>query len=208
MRRLAGRPLLAYAADAAAASGVLDRTILTTDSEEIASLGRSLGLEVPFLRPPELARDETPMVPTLQHAVAELERDGWTPDVVVLLQPTAPLRRPEHVRQAVELLNALACTSVVSVVPIPAHYSPQYALRLSGERLEPFLPDNARVHRRQDTEPAYSRDGTVYAVLRHVLMDEGDLYGSDPRPLLMDPLESVNLDSEEDWAEAERRLGG
>ena len=205
-RPLAGKPLVARAAEAARASGVVDRAVLSTDSERIAELGREAGLEVPFLRPVELATDETPMQPVIEHAVAALERDGFRPDIVLVLQPTAPLRTGEHVARAVALLEETGADSVVSVVEIPRHLSPHYAMRLTDGRLRPFLPEGAAVTRRQDVEPAYSRDGTVYAVRRDVLVERHDLYGDDCRPLLLDASESVNVDSAEDWAEAERRL--
>jgi CMP-N-acetylneuraminic acid synthetase len=206
LRSLAGKPLLWYTARAAADSGVLDRTILTTDSREIAEVGRELGLDVPFLRPSELAQDATPMVASLVHAVGEVEREGWTPDVVVLLQPTAPLRRPEHIRSAVELLLESGASSVVSVAPVPPHYAPHYVMKIEGGRLVNFLPEGERVTRRQDAPPAYYRDGTVYVVRRSVLMNGEDLYGNDCKPLLLEPEETVTLDTESDWIEASARL--
>jgi CMP-N-acetylneuraminic acid synthetase len=206
VRPLAGRPLLAYAADAIRGSGVVDRAVLTTDSEEIRALGRELGLEAPFLRPAELAQDDTPMQPVAEHAVATLEAEGWSPELVLVVQPTAPLRRGEHLRRAVELLRETGADSVVSVVPIPPHLSPEYAMRVDDGRLVPFLPRGAEIRRRQDARPAYSRDGTVYAVRRDVLLERHDLYGADCRPLVLSPEESVNLDAPADWEEAERRM--
>ena len=105
IKLLAGRPLLAYTADAARASGVCDRIVLSTDDTEIAAVGRDCGLEVPRLRPANLATDTTPMLPVLQHMLDTLGEEGWQPDIVVLLQPTSPLRRASHIRQAVELLR-------------------------------------------------------------------------------------------------------
>lgn len=206
IRPLAGRPLLAYAADAIRESGVVDRAVLSSDSEEILAAGRELGLETPFLRPAELARDDTPMEPVVEHAVAVLEAEGWSPEIVLVVQPTAPLRRGEHLRRAVELIRETGADSVVSVTPIPPHFSPDYAMRLDGGRLSPFLPHGAEITRRQDAAPAYSRDGTVYAVRRDVLVEQHDLYGSDSRALLLPPEESLNLDTPADWDEAERRL--
>src|SRR5262245_25269040 len=92
---LLGRPLLAYTAEAALGSRRLTRVVLSTDDPEIARVGRQCGLEVPFLRPPELARDETPTIPVLQHAVRELEASDRRYDAVLVLQPTNPLRRAE-----------------------------------------------------------------------------------------------------------------
>jgi CMP-N,N'-diacetyllegionaminic acid synthase len=207
LRSLGGKPLLARAAESAWESRVVDRVILSTDSEEIATLGRSVGIEVPFLRPSELARDESPMQPTIEHAVLELEGAGWHPDIIVVLQPTAPLRRGEHITRAVRILDSTDASAVVSVVRIPPQYAPHYAMKIVDGRLETFLPEGIRVTRRQDVEPAYSRDGTVYAVRRDVVVLEHDLYGRDCHPLVLEPEESLVLDTEADWKRAEALLG-
>jgi CMP-N,N'-diacetyllegionaminic acid synthase len=206
VRPLAGHTLLEYTAQAARESGVLDRVILSTDSPEIAEAGRRAGLEVPFMRPAALAADDTPMVPVIQHALTEVSRENWSPDIVVLLQPTSPLRRPDHIRRAVDMLRDTGADSVVTVVEVPRHLSPDYVMRIEGGRLTPFLPDGARVTRRQDARPAYSRDGTVYAFRRSTIERTGGIYGEDCRPLLIDAGDSLSIDSPADWDEAERLL--
>lgn len=208
VRPLAGHTLLEYTARAARESGVLDRVILSTDSLEIADAGRRAGLEVPFMRPAALAADDTPMVPVIEHALGEIARHGWSPDIVVLLQPTSPLRRPEHIRDAVAMLRETEADSVVTVVELPRHLSPDYVMRIDGGRLKPFLPEGARVTRRQDARPAYSRDGTVYAFRRSTIEQLGGIYGNDCRPLLIDTSDSLSIDSQADWDEAERLLAG
>jgi CMP-N,N'-diacetyllegionaminic acid synthase len=208
VRPLAGHTLLEYTARAARESGVLDRVILSTDSIEIADAGRRAGLEVPFMRPTALAADDTPMVPVIEHALAETARHGWSPDIIVLLQPTSPLRRPDHIRDAVNLLRETKADSVVTVVEVPRHLSPDYVMRIDEGRLKPFLPDGARVTRRQDARPAYSRDGTVYAFRRATIETFGGIYGDDCRPLLIDASDSLSIDTLDDWNEAERRLAG
>lgn len=206
IKPLAGRPLLAYVADAAVGSGVIDRVVLTTDSPEIADVGHSLGLEVPFLRPAELAGDDAAMIDVVRHALAWAAEADCAPEIVVLLQPTAPLRRPEHIAEAVETLRRTDCDSVASVIPLPLHFSPDYVMRIEQERLVTFLPEGERATRRQDVRPAYSRDGTVYAFWRATVERYGTIYGEDCRPLLVDPACSINLDTPEDWAAAERAL--
>jgi CMP-N-acetylneuraminic acid synthetase len=206
VRPLAGHTLLEYTARAARESGVLDRIILSTESSEIAEAGRRAGLEIPFLRPAALAADDTPMVPVIQHALAEVSGQDWSPDIVVLLQPTSPLRRPDHIRDAVRMLRDTSADSVVTVVEVPRHLSPDYVMRIDGGRLKPFFPDGARVTRRQDARPAYSRDGTVYAFRRSTLERTGGIYGEDCRPLLIDACDSLSIDSPADWDEAERLL--
>lgn len=205
-RPLHGRPLLAYAADAAKASGVVDRVILSTDSASIADVGRASGLEVPFLRPVALAADDTPMLPVIEHAVAHLAGEGWQADIVVLLQPTSPLRTPAHVRRSVELLRETNADSVVSVVELPRHLSPDYVMRVEDGRLVPFLPEGARVTRRQDARMACVRDGTVYTFWRRTLVEQHSIYGRDCRPMVVPASESLTIDGPEDWADAERRM--
>ncbi|HKC54635.1 MAG TPA: acylneuraminate cytidylyltransferase family protein [Vicinamibacterales bacterium] len=206
VRPLAGHTLLEYTARAARDSGVIDRLMLSTDAPDIADAGRRAGLEVPFMRPAALAADDTPMLPVIQHALAETAKHGWSPDVIVLLQPTSPLRRPDHIRDAVTMLRETNADSVVTVVEVPRHLSPDYVMRIEEGRLRPFLPDGAGVTRRQDARPAYSRDGTVYAFRRSTIERFGGIYGDDCRPLLIDTTESLSIDTEDDWNEATRRL--
>lgn len=153
------------------------------------------------VRPAELATDEAPMLPVVQHAIRRLRGD-----VVVLLQPTQPLRTAAHVRAALELLDETGASSVVSVVEAPAHYSPGYVLALwSDGRLRSWIgADNLddMPTRRQDARAAYSRDGTVYAVRREVV-EAGSLYGPDCRALVIPAHESVNIDDEADFRRAE-----
>lgn len=205
IRLLNGKPLLYYTARAAQESAMADRLILTTDSPEIADVGRGLGLEAPFLRPPELAQDDTPMLPVIQHALGFVETQGWQPDIILLLQPTAPLRRPAHVQEAVNMLLELRCDSVVSVVEAPRHYAPDFVLRLENGKLRPFL-DAPLATRRQEARPAYSRDGTIYAFWRNMFVEKSNIYGDDCRPLIIPAAQSCNLDDMDDWREAESRI--
>jgi CMP-N,N'-diacetyllegionaminic acid synthase len=208
VRLLGGKPMVAHAAAVARESGVIDRVLLSTDDVDIADAGRRAGLDVPFLRPASLAADDTPMLPVIQHAVAALGDMGWDAEIVVLLQPTSPLRTAAHIRAAVALLRQTGADSVVTVVEVPRHLSPDYVMRIDEGRLRPFLPEGARVTRRQDARAAYSRDGTVYACWRRTLDRFGDIYGNDCRPLVIDAAESLSIDSPADWDEAERRLAG
>jgi len=204
--QLAGVPLIAHTAMAARASRTLDRVVVSTDDERIAAVAREHGLETPFLRPSALAADDTPMLPVLQHAVSSIEESGQLIDVVVLLQPTSPLRRAVHIDSAVELLRESGADSVVSVIEVPHRFNPKSVMRFDGGRLQPY--ENAPVlTRRQDKPVLYARNGpAVLAVRRNVLMEQGALYGDDCRPLMMDPESSVDIDSPWDLVVAEAVL--
>jgi CMP-N-acetylneuraminic acid synthetase/2-polyprenyl-3-methyl-5-hydroxy-6-metoxy-1,4-benzoquinol methylase len=196
----AGRPLLAYTADTARAARRLTRIIVSTDDESIADSARSLGLEVPFIRPAPLAGDEAPMLPVLQHAVKTMRESGFAADVVVLLQPTSPLRRAEHIDGAVELLERTGADSVVSVVEVPHQFNPVSVLSLDGDRLKPFI-DGPLVTRRQDKPRVFARNGPAVVAVRASVLDGGSLYGTDTRALVMNSDESLDIDSPSDLAQ-------
>ncbi len=161
---LAGQPLIWYTFQAVRASMVLTRTILTTEDQEIAQYAMQQGIEVPFMRPLELAQDETPSLAVIQHALHALAKD-FVPDVIVLLQPTAPLRQGCHIDEAVRLLLQQNAEAVVSVSPIPAHYHPYWAFALNEAHImQPFDERGGpqRYPRRQLLPPAYYRNGAVY----------------------------------------------
>jgi CMP-N-acetylneuraminic acid synthetase len=209
IRPLCGKPLLQYTAEAALAARSLARVILSTDDEEVAGLGRRCGLAVPFVRPPELARDETPMLPVVQHAVAWLESRGEHFDAVCLLQPTNPLRRAEEIDACVELLERTDADAVVTILPVPAEHNPHWVyFRDEGGALSLSTGEAQPVGRRQDLPAAFHREGSVYVTRRDVLMTGNSLYGCDLRGLLVDAARSVNIDTPRDWARAEELLSG
>jgi CMP-N-acetylneuraminic acid synthetase len=200
-----GRPLLAYTADAARGAARLARTIVSTDSPEIAQAARALGLEVPFMRPAPLAEDEAPMLPVLVHAVAAMRQLGFDADAVALLQPTSPLRRAEHVDAAIAALEASGADSVVSVLEVPHQFSPVSVMRLEDGRLRPFA-DGPPITRRQDKPRVFARNGPAVLAVRTRVLESGSLYGADSRPLLMRPEESIDVDSQWDLALVEFML--
>ena len=202
---LGGRPLLAYTADAALRSRRLTRTIVSTDSEEIAAAARTLGLDVPFLRPSTLAGDDTPMLPVLQHAVGAMAEAAFHPDVVVLLQPTSPLRHEDHVDAAIELLQRTGADSVVSVIEVPHQHNPMSVMRLDGERLRPFL-DAPTATQRQDKPRVFARNGPAVLAVTSATLAAGSLYGEDCRPLVMSPEHSIDIDTPWDLSLAELML--
>ena len=135
-------------------------------------------------RPAELAADDTPMLDVVRHAVAEL-----SPDVVVLLQPTSPLRRAEHVDAAVRLLLESGADAVVSVVAVPHRYSPEALMDVVDGRV--VARGSART--RQEKALVYARNGPAVLAVRSDRLGD-DLYGGDCRPYLMDERDSLDVD--------------
>jgi CMP-N,N'-diacetyllegionaminic acid synthase len=205
LRALAGRPLLAYTADAALGSRRLSRVVLSTDDEAIAEAGRALGLDVPFIRPADLALDATPMLPVLQHAVSAMTTAAFAPEAVVLLQPTSPLRRAEHIDAALELLDSGGADSIVSVVEVPHQFSPLSVMTLVNGRLKPFA-DGPTITRRQDKPRVYARNGPAVLATRTAVLAGGSLYGDDCRPFVMDARTSIDIDDAHDFDYAEYLL--
>jgi CMP-N,N'-diacetyllegionaminic acid synthase len=177
---VAGKPLLAWTVDAARAATELTRVVVSTDDDEIASVA---GVEV-LRRPAELAADETPMLDVVRHAVAEL-----SPDVLVLLQPTSPLRRAEHIDAALRLLLESGADAVVSVVVVPHRYSPEALMDVVDGRV--VARGSARM--RQEKGLVYARNGPAVLAVRSDRLGD-DLYGGDCRPYLMEERDSLDVD--------------
>lgn len=191
---LLGRPLVAYTIEAARKSRWIGRVLVSTDDPEIAAASKRFGAEVPFLRPAELARDETPTLPVLQHVLAQLKSaEKYEPEIIVLLQPTSPLRRVEDIDRAVALLHQTGADSVVSLCA--AEHSPYWMNRLEGDRVLPFLDNVPEYERRQDLPPVYRLNGAVYATRRRILMEQDRLLGEDTRGIVMDAESSVDIDT-------------
>ena len=204
---MGGKPLLAYTAAAALDSKRLSRVILSTEDPEIATVGRECGLEVPFMRPADLVADLTPTLPVVMHALNSLEESGASFDAVCLLQPTNPLRRARDIDDCIDLFERSTADSVVSVRPVPAEYNPKWVYWQDTEgKLSISTGDDEPIRRRQDLPDAYHRDGSVYITRTHIITDRGSLYGDRILGYEMPAEFSVNIDSEDDWANAERRI--
>lgn len=200
--------MLAWTAAAALGSRLLTRTILSTEDEEIAQLGRQCGVDVPFLRPAELASDTAPTLPVLQHAVAALESAGARFDAICLLQPTTPMRTAADIDACIETLIRTGADAVVTMSPVPAEFNPHWVYFQSGDGFRLSTGEPAPIPRRQELPPAFHREGSVYVTRRDVLMEQNSLYGKSLAGHIVDPSERVNIDTPADWERAEKLLAG
>jgi|SRR5436190_4056961 CMP-N,N'-diacetyllegionaminic acid synthase len=207
IRLLGAKPLLQYTAEAALGAQRLTHVILSTEDEEIAEIGRQCGLEIPFMRPAELARDNTPTLPVLQHTVRALEKAGECYDAISLLQPTTPFRSSEDIDGCIELLINSGADSVVTVLPVPPEHNPHWVYFLNGDGfLHLSTGEEAPIPRRQMLPPAFHREGSVYVTRRDILIEENSLYGSKVVGFPIEVSRSVNLDTPGDWERAETVL--
>lgn len=202
---LGGRPLLAYTIDAAHEAQRLTRTILSTDDRDVARIGAEAGVDVPFLRPLELAQDDTPTLPVILHALDAL--DGAAFDAVCLLQPTSPLRAPGLIDRCIDLLETSGADAVMTVVTVPHEHNPHWVWMSDDDGLLHLATgEQEPIPRRQSLPPAFCRDGSVY-VTRRAALESGSLYGTTVRGVVVDAETTVNIDDHRDWERAERLVG-
>lgn len=204
LQPVAGRPLVAWAGDTVAALDWIDRAVVSTDYLLIREAALAAGLEAPFLRPPELSGDCIGDVDVLSHALTATEaNDGQRYDIVVMLQPTSPLRRPEHVLATVRKLidEDLDAVWTVSPTDLKAHPLKQLTLDEKG-RMDYFDPRGAEIIARQQLQAVYHRNGVAYALTRACLLEQRSLMGTRAGAVVIDePL--ANIDTPEDLASAE-----
>jgi N-acylneuraminate cytidylyltransferase/CMP-N,N'-diacetyllegionaminic acid synthase len=190
-----GKPLIAWTIDAALKSKSVKRVLVSTDDEEIAQISRQWGAEVPFMRPVELAQDNSPHLPVVMHAIDWVnahESTGF--EQIVLLQPTSPLRTAEDIDNALNLLQEKNADSVVSVSE--AHSHPFLVRQVSEDgRLQDFMPTPSGYLARQNLPPVYAINGAVYVVRRDVLMEQQTFYTNRTYAYLMPTERSLDIDT-------------
>jgi CMP-N-acetylneuraminic acid synthetase len=187
--------LIAHAARAAGSLPWIDRTVLSTDDPEMAEEGRRHGLEVPFMRPDELATDDAGPFETWRHAwTASEEHYDQRFDVSILLQPTTPLRRPDEVERTLDALIEGDHGAASTVCAVPGDFLPERCMRLTDDgRLAFYLPEGRDVARRQDAPALYYRDGSCYARTRRSLIEQALDTDDDCAAVLIDHF-VVNID--------------
>jgi len=205
--RLGGKPLIQHTIDSARAATRLSRIVVSTDADDIAEVGRSLGIDVPFMRPATLATDDAPMLGVVQHALDTLESSGDTRyDAVCLLQPTNPFRSPGLIDRCIDEFDRSRADAVVTVLRVPSEHHPQWTyLRGDDGGLHLAMGGTDPISRRQDLPVAYHREGSVYVTRREVI-DRGSLYGDRLIGVEVDADRSVNIDTIADWRRAEDLL--
>jgi N-acylneuraminate cytidylyltransferase len=207
IKPLLGKPLIAWTIEAALQSRALSHLVVSTEDAEIAAIAAQWGAQVPFQRPMHLATDEALQIDVVLHAVAQMEqREAQPYDVVVLLQPTAPLRTSSDIDQALQLLIESGADSVVSFSPvIQAH--PYYLYTLEAGKPQPFVASTDPLLQRQDFPTVYVRNGAIYATRRDLLVQQRTYYGADCRAYVMPPERSINIDTPFDWQLVECMMG-
>jgi CMP-N-acetylneuraminic acid synthetase len=204
LRRIGGVSLTALAVRCARATGLFERIVVSTDGTEIAAEGRSAGAEV-IMRPPELASDKADVLDVIAQTLDVLAAEHrFTPAVVVLLEPSSPLRTPEMVKTAVNALGDADAVFSVSEVPRRFHGLKQFQIDEDGYA-ERVLRNVHIPVRRQDLAPTFVQNGAVYVLRTSMFRAHHSVFGPKPRALVVTtPL--VNIDTVEDLAEAERQL--
>ena len=197
---LHGKPLIVWPITLAKSVKEIDRVIVSTDDDEIMKVAKKYGAEIPFKRPVELAQDETPTLPVLQHCIRYLEdKENYKPNIILLLYPTAPFLKKERVKQAIKLFEKTKCNSVISVTKDLGHFWEEK--KNSYKRLYP-----KKLANRQYCRPLYREDGAIYFSHRDVLMKKNKIVDDkNVQFIIMGKDENIDIDYPEDFKKAQRK---
>lgn len=201
IRAFCGKPMIAYAIEAARACSAIERVVVSTDDDEIKAIAQDLGAEVPFRRPAELSDDIAPTVPVIAHAIAACQHLGWSVENVACIYPGVPFIRTEDLLEALALLEAhdgQGFTFPVAEFPSPI----QRALRRDADgALAPFQSEHVGT-RTQDLEPAYFDAGQFYWGSAQSWLSGLNLHANG-RAIVLPQARVVDIDTPEDWGRAE-----
>jgi len=210
IKPFAGFPLIAYSIAAGLQSDLITRVIVSTDDEEIAAVSRRYGAEVPFIRPAAHAQDQTPDLPVFEHALDWLnEHEGYSPEIVVQLRPTSPLRRMWHIDGSIEALidNPEADSVRTVVVPFQNPFK-MWTIGNDGLMVPLMKTDYQEPYNmpRQALPDVYWQTGYVDAAWSRTILQKRSMTGDKILPLILDPGDWVDIDSAEDWHRAEQQI--
>ena len=193
--------MIFYTIKEAKKSKLLDRIVVSTDDKRIASVAEKYGIEV-IKRPRKLAADSSPSISVIKHTIINLEKSKkFSPDIIVLLQPTSPLRRDVDIDGAIKKFLRLKCDSVISMTSV--HILPYWVFKLSGDKANNIIKKPKTVHRRQDDQKFYQVNGAVYVTSKKMIMKHNTIFGKNIRAHIMPEERSVDLDTMFDFKIAE-----
>lgn len=203
IRELFGKPLIAYTIEAAKKSKLLSHVIVSTDDQEIADIAKSLGADVPFLRPKELAQDKSTSLDVMAHAINWMKDEkGQTFEYAMILQPTSPLRTAEDIDACIRLAGEKDADSVMSMVEVPDS-APEKLKRIEDGTILPLIKDEGTSSRQRTAgEPVYKRNTAIYLTKTELLLQK-DLFGKNSVAYIMPRERSVDINDEADFGLAE-----
>lgn len=206
-KALNGKPLLQYTIEAALNSKLLNRVVFSSEDETLIRLAKSMGAEVPFVRPSNLAEDHSGTLEVVQHALNTLSEKGDVYDAVCLLQVTNPFRTPEFIDTAIEKFKDLNTDTLLSVLKVPHEYNPHWTFKVSeAGHIKLATGEKEIIKRRQELPIAYHRDGSIYLVKTHTVLSKNSLYGDTIGYIESNPRRHINIDTQEDWEKAEEMM--
>lgn len=200
IRKLNNKPLVQYSIELAQVLASDDNICISTDDEQVISIAESLGVSVPFVRPSALASDSASSYQVIEHALGHYRKIGVTYEYVILLQPTSPFRKVEHVQEAFGLMTA-DVDMVVSVKPSKAN--PYFNLFEEDHQGFLSLSKEGDFTRRQDAPTTYEYNGSIYIIRTESLLREGTLKLPRIKKYVMEDQYSVDIDTSLDWSIAE-----
>lgn len=205
IRPCAGKPLLAWAASAMLNCDLLARRICSTDDPAIAAVAEDCGLELPFMRPAELAADDTPAIQVLQHALAELDPQAEIFTHVLVVQATSPTVKADDIARAIHLAETEQADTVITAYPA-SRVHPSLMFSLDDQRQPRWLlQDGSHAVRRQEQPDFYIRTGLLY-LIRTATLQAGQVYGDRLRSLMIDEQRAIAIDDEQDFQRAQQFL--
>jgi len=193
VRLLTGKPLIAYSIEASLNSNLIDRTIVSTEDAEIAEIAKKYGAEV-IERPAGLATDTAKTELVMQHVIKVLEKQGYSPDLIVLLQPTSPLREKDDIDNAIKTLLKAKADSLVSVYD----FFPYFLWEKKGKFAKPTNYNPKKRPRRQDKK-VYRENGSIFITKRDILVKENCRLGGKITMYIMPEENSFDIDTEFDF---------
>lgn len=203
IKQLNGKPLIAYTIKAALGARLLTRVIVSTDSNEIAAISKQYGAEVPYLRPSEIARDDTPDRPVYIHLINWLkENEDYAFEYLVLLRPTTPFKTPQLIDYCINKLQKnKTLTSIRTVTKAEGVYHPYWMFRAVNGTLEPFVKevDETKYYQRQLLPPCYRLNGVVDVIATTCLEESAFPYGNNIGFVEVDEKDAIDIDTPFDF---------
>ena len=199
IRTINGVPLVSLVGHVVKQLSYVDRAVVSTDHAEIARIAEKSGLDVPFMRPPKLSEDVVADWHVLHHALLECEKiDNKKYDIIVMLQPTSPFRKPEHVTETVQKLIKGRYDAVWTVSKTDSKAHPLKQLVIRKDNLDYYDPAGANIIARQQLTPVYHRNGVAYALTRDCILHKKNIKGDKTSFVIIDEF-MVNIDTELDF---------